>query len=67
MNDVMKQFVGYWEDIWTLIYFQAQPKPQFKSHDWIGSEKQEQQQQIVNLENWVIVKIYDLLLLFLFF
>ena len=42
----------------TFFYFQAQPKPQFKSHDWIGSEKQEQQQQIINFENGVIVKIY---------
>ena len=42
----------------TFFYFQAQPKPQFKAHDWIGSEKQEQKQQIINLENGVIVKIY---------
>ena len=41
-----------------MFYFQAQPKPQFKSYDWIGSEKQEQQQQIINFENGVIVKIY---------
>ena len=58
MNDVIKQFVGYWEDIRDFFYFQAQPKPQFKSHDWIGSEKQEEQQQIVNFDNGVIVKIY---------
>ena len=41
MNDVMKQFVGYWEDIWDFFYFQAQPKPQYKAHDGVGSEKQE--------------------------
>ena len=58
MNDVMKQSVGYWEDILAFFYFQAQPKPQFKAHDWIGSEKQEQQQQIINFENGVIVKMY---------
>ena len=60
MNDVMKQFVGYWEDIWDFVLFPSsiQPQPQFKSHDWIGSEKQEQQQQIINFENGVIVKIY---------
>ena len=58
MNDVMKQFVGIGKTFGTLFYFQAQPKPQFKSHDWIGSEKQEQQQQIINFENGVIVKIY---------
>ena len=58
MNDVMKQFLGYWEDIWDFSYFQAQPKPQFKAHDWIGSEKQEQQQHINDGENGVIVKIY---------
>jgi len=41
-----------------LLDFQAQPKPQFKALDWIGSEKQEQQKQIINFENGVIVKIY---------
>ena len=58
MNDVRKQFVGYWEDIWNFFYFQAQPKPQYKAHNWVGSEKQEQQQQIIDFENGVIVKIY---------
>ena len=58
MNDVMKQFVGYWEYIWDFYYFQAQPKPQHKAHDGVGSEKQEQQQQIIDFENGVIVKIH---------
>ena len=58
MNDVMKQFVGYWEYIWDFYYFQAQTKPQYKAHDGVGSEKQEQQQQIIDFENGVIVKIY---------
>ena len=58
MNDVRNQFVGYWEDIWNFFQFQAQPKPQYKAHNWVGSEKQEQQQQIIDFENGVIVKIY---------
>jgi hypothetical protein len=41
-----------------LFYFQAQPKPQYKAHDGVGSEKQEQKQQIIDFENGVIVKIY---------
>ena len=57
MNDVRKQFVGYWEDIWNFFYLQAQLKPHYKAHNWVGSEKQEQQQQIIDFENGVIVKI----------
>ena len=58
MNDVMKQFLGYWEDFGTFFYFQAPPKPQYKAHDGVRSEKQEQQQHIIDIENGVIVKIY---------
>ena len=42
----------------TLFYFQAPPKPKYKAHDGLGSEKQEQQQHIIDFENGVIVKIY---------
>ena len=42
----------------TLFYLQTQTKPQYKALDEVGSQKQEQQQPIIDLENGVIVKIY---------
>ena len=58
MNDVMKQLQVTWKTFGTLFYFQAQPKPQYKANYGEGSEKQEQQQEIIDFENGVIVKIY---------